>query len=225
VSWQWELDGTVDLSVEADVYDVDLFETTAATVQQLHDRGRKVICYFSAGSWENYRSDADDYPESVLGPIIDEWPDERWLDIRQLDVVRPLMAARMDMCAAKGFDGVEPDWMDNHTQPTGFGITAAEQLAYNRMLADMAHDRGLAIGLKNDLAQASVLAEHFDYAVVESCFEYDECAMLQPFVQSDKPVFEAEYQKPTSEFCAEARRLGLSSIRKNLVLDAWRETC
>jgi hypothetical protein len=226
LSWQWQLDGQpVDTSVEVDVYDVDLFETPADTVAELHDRGSKVICYFSAGSWEPYRPDADDYPEEVVGGAVEGWPDERWLDIRRLDLLRPLMAARMDLCADKGFDGVEPDWMDSHVQDTGFPITAADQLRFNRMLAEMAHERGLAIGLKNDLDQAAELADEFDFAVVEQCAEFGECGELAPFLDRDKPVFHAEYDLPVSAFCAESRQLGLSSIRKRVGLDPWRESC
>jgi len=226
MTWQWQLDGgPIDLSVDAEVYDVDLFETPASTVRELHDQGRKVICYFSAGSWEPYRPDAGDFPDGLKGGAVDGWPDERWLDIRQRDALRPLLAARLDLCAEKGFDGVEPDWLDHHEQDTGLPITAADQLAFNRMLAGMAHDRGLAIGLKNDLGQVADLAELYDFAVVEQCAEFDECHLVLPFLDRGKPVFHAEYDLPISAFCAESRRLGLSSIRKRLGLDPWRQTC
>ncbi len=226
LSWQWQLDGKpIDTSVDADVYDVDLFETPESTIRRLHDQGRKVVCYFSAGSWEPYRPDAGDFPESVKGGPVEGWPDERWLDVRQLDVLRPLVAARLDLCAAKGADGAEPDWMDVHIQGTGWDITAADQLAFNHMVADLAHERGLAIGLKNDLDQVAELADTFDFAVVEQCAEFGECAKLRPFLDRDKAVFHAEYDLPTSAFCAESRHLGLSSIRKHVELDAWRETC
>jgi hypothetical protein len=224
-SWQWQLSGTIDTSVAAAVYDVDLFEVPASTVAALHRQGRKVICYFSAGSWEPYRPDADDYPAAVIGGPVDGWPDERWLDIRRLDLLRPILAARLDLCAAKGFDGVEPDWMDSYAQGTGFPITAADQLRFNRALAEMAHHRGLAIGLKNDLGQMNVLAATMDYAVVEQCFEFDECDPVAAFLDLGKPVFHAEYALPLSEFCAESLRLGMSSIRKRVNLSAWRQTC
>jgi hypothetical protein len=226
LTWQWQLDGgSIDLSVEADVYDVDLFATPAATVDEIHRRGSRAICYVSAGSWEPYRPDAGRYPAEVQGGAVEGWPDERWLDIRRLDVLRPIIEARFDLCAEKGFDGVEPDWMDSFQQDTGFSITAEDQLTFNLMLAEMAHERGLAIGLKNDLDQVAQLADVFDFAVNEQCAEFGECEALRPFLDRDKPVFHAEYDLPTSAFCAESRRLGLSSIRKRLELDPWRETC
>jgi hypothetical protein len=160
-----------------------------------------------------------------MGGPVEGWPDERWLDVRRLDLLRPVLAARFDLCAEKGFDGVEPDWMDSHTQNTGFPITADDQLRFNRMLADMAHERGLAIGLKNDLGQVAQLADVFDFAVVEQCAEYGECGELAPFLDRGKPVFHAEYDLAVTDFCTESQRLGLSSIRKRLDLDAWRESC
>lgn len=120
---------------------------------------------------------------------------------------------------------MEPDWLDHHERETGFDISAADQLAFNLMLAEMAHERGLAIGVKNDLGQIEKLAEVFDFAVVEQCAEFGDCEALAPFLDLDKPTFHAEYELATSEFCAESRRLGLSSIRKHVSLDAWRESC
>jgi hypothetical protein len=226
MTWQWQLDGgSIDLSVDAEVYDVDLFATSASTVAELHDQGRRVICYVSVGSWEPYRPDANAYPADVQGGAVEGWPDERWLDIRRLDLLLPILNERFDLCAEKGFDGIEPDWMDSFQQDTGFAISAEDQLVFNRTLADMAHARGLAIGLKNDLEQVAELADVFDFAVVEQCAEFGECHMLQPFLDRNKPVFHAEYDLAVSDFCAESRRLGLSSIRKRLDLDPWRETC
>ena len=44
------------------MYDVDLFDTPVSVVASLHARGRKVICYMSAGSWEDFRPDATRFP-------------------------------------------------------------------------------------------------------------------------------------------------------------------
>jgi hypothetical protein len=51
-TFQWQLIGDIDTSVDVDAYDIDLFDAPVATIQELRDDGRKVICYFSAGSWE-----------------------------------------------------------------------------------------------------------------------------------------------------------------------------
>ncbi|WP_030758063.1 endo alpha-1,4 polygalactosaminidase [Streptomyces griseus] len=224
LAWQWQLSGKLDPSVDVPVYDIDGFDHPAATVADLHRRGRKVICYLSTGAWEDFRPDAGRFPRSVLGRG-NGWAGERWLDIRRTDVLEPLMAERIDMCRAKGFDAVEPDNMDGYRNRTGFPLTAADQLRYNRLIARLAHDRGLAVGLKNDLDQIPALLPDFDFAVNEQCAEYDECHRLAPFVEAGKPVFHAEYELAPAAFCPEARELGLSSMRKRYELDAWRRPC
>lgn len=224
-TWQYQLDGTIDTSVPAGIYDVDLFETPQATVAELKAAGRTVICYVNAGAVEEGRPDSGVLPPEVLGEPLEDWPDERWLDIRRLDVLEPFLAARFDLCRAKGFDGVEPDNVDGFTNETGFPLTAEDQLAFNRMLARLAHDRGLTVGLKNDLDQVDELVDDFDFAVNESCAEYDECDVLQPFVDAGKPVLHVEYDLTRTEFCTETTRMGFRSIRKPLDLTAEVEPC
>ncbi len=110
----------LDLSVDAAVYDIDLFDNDAATVDELHAQGRRAICYFSAGTFETGRPDANEFPEAVKGKPLEDYPDEKWLDIRQLDVLRPIMEARLDLCKAKGFDAAEPDNVDGYSNDSGF---------------------------------------------------------------------------------------------------------
>jgi hypothetical protein len=47
----------------------------------------------------------------------------------------PILAARIDACRAKGFDAVEADNVDGFANSSGFALTAADQLAYNRTIA------------------------------------------------------------------------------------------
>ncbi|EFL20714.1 putative endo alpha-1,4 polygalactosaminidase [Streptomyces himastatinicus ATCC 53653] len=223
-AWQWQLAGRIDESVDVPVYDIDGFENSARTVARLHARGRKVICYINVGAWENFRPDRAAFPRSLLGRG-NGWRGERWLDIRRLSVLRPLMAERMDMCREKGFDAVEPDLTDGYRNRTGFPLTAAHQLAYNRAMARLAHERGLAIGLKNDLDQIPRLVRDFDFAVNEECAQYDECDKLTPFIRRNKAVFHVEYALKPGDFCRTAKRLRLSSMQKRLDLDPWRRPC
>lgn len=222
--WQWQLSGRLDTSVDVPVYDIDGFDHTRKTVAALHADGRKVICYLSTGAWEDWRPDADDFPRSVIGEG-NGWKGERWLDIRAVDVLEPLMAARLDMCRDKGFDAVEPDNMDGYKNTTGFPLKAADQLRYNRLIARLAHERGMSVGLKNDLDQIPALVDDFDFAVNEQCAQYDECADMTPFIDADKAVFHVEYELPTSEFCGDSKRLKLSSLLKKYELGVWREAC
>ena len=223
-SWQWQLDGRLDTGVPAQVYDVDGFDTSRAQVRALQRGGRYVVCYVDVGTWERWRPDAGRFPRALLGAA-NGWPGERWLDVRRIDQLAPLLRARFARCAAKGFDAVEPDNVDGWSNDSGFPLSAADQLRFNRWVARAAHAQGLAVALKNDLEQARALAPSFDFAVLEQCFEYRECGSARPFLRAGKGVYDAEYARSTSAFCADARRLGVNAIRKRLGLGAWRETC
>jgi hypothetical protein len=224
-SWQWQLTDPIDTSVEVEMYDIDLVDTPQGVIDGLREAGRTVICYFSAGSWEDWRPDKDEFPPEVLGNTLSGWPDEKWLDIRQLEVLGPIMEARLDLAVEKRCRGVEPDNVDGYTNNTGFPLTADDQLRYNRFLAGAAHARGLSVGLKNDLEQVGELLGEFDWALNEQCFEYDECDLLDPFVAAGKAVFGVEYTGDTATFCPVANAKGFSWLKKNLDLDAWRIDC
>ena len=225
-SWQIQLSGALDTTVGAAIYDVDLFDQPAAAIAALHALDRKVICYFSAGSYEDWRPDRDAFPAAVLGNPLQGWPGEWWLDVRA-QAVRDVMAARMDLAVQKGCDGVDPDNVDGYANGSGFPLAAADQLDYNRFLASAAHARGLAVGLKNDLDQVADLVAAFDWAIDEQCFQYDECSLLQPFTAAGKPVFEIEYgtQALATAICPAANGLGFETLVKHLALDAWRISC
>lgn len=224
-TWQWQLSGALDLTVDANVYDVDLFETDAATVAALHGLGRRTICYLSAGSWEDWRPDRADFPTSAIGNDYAGWPGEKWLDIRQIDQLAPALLARLEMCRARGFDAVEPDNIDGYQNDTGFPLTASDQIRFNRWFAQQAHARGLAVALKNDGDQTPDLLNEFDFAIVESCFERGECDAYQPFIAARKAVFAAEYRLAPAAFCADARARDFDALRKNRALDAQRTAC
>jgi hypothetical protein len=224
-TWQWQLTTPVDQTVDAEMFDIDLFENPASVVAELHERQRHVICYLDAGTLEPGRPDAAAFPEAVLGSQLEDWPDERWLDIRRLDVLGPILERRLDLCRQKGFDGVEADNVDAYANGSGFPLTPDDQLQFNRFLARAAHERGLSIGLKNDLDQVAALEPEFDFAVNEECFQYEECDRLQPFVRAGKAVFVADYVLDLESFCPQARAAGFMAMSKRLELDAWREPC
>lgn len=229
LSWQWQLDEMpVDLEADAEVYDIDLFDVSPCAVADLHAQGRHVICYISVGSRESWRPDAGQFPESVIGKDYPGWPGETWLDIRQIDLLAPILRARLDLCKEKGFDGVEPDNMDGYQNDTGFPLTYADQLAFNRWLADEAHARGLSIGLKNDPEQAADLLAYFDWALTEDCFAQGWCEQMLPFIQAGKPVLAAEYLDSGASLeslCPQAQALNFSLILKKRNLGAWRAVC
>jgi hypothetical protein len=225
MSWQWQLTGTLDTSINVEVFDLDAFTTPAATVSSLKAAGRHTICYVNVGAKEDFRPDAGTFPSSVVGKDLEGWPGEKWLDIRRWDLLEPVLIERFKTCKSKGFDAVEPDNVDGYSNQSGFPLTADDQLAYNRHVADLAHRMNLAVGLKNDVEQAATLAPAFDFAVNEECTRYKECDELRVFTASGKPVFHVEYDLDTGQFCASAKALGFSSMKKKQSLDAWRQPC
>jgi hypothetical protein len=223
-AWQWQLQGPIDTGVAASVFDVDGFETSKATVAALHRQGRKAICYLDVGSWESFRPDAGQFPPAAIGDVYEGFPDERWLDIRHFESFAAPLKRRIAICARKGFDAVEPDNVAGWENRTGFPITGADQLRFNRWIADRVHARGMAVALKNDGGQVRQLVGRFDFAIVEQCFQYEECGAYRPFVERGKAVFEAEYELEPSQYCAAAEAIDFSSIRKSYDLFArpWR---
>ncbi|GAC1308385.1 MAG: endo alpha-1,4 polygalactosaminidase [Vulcanimicrobiaceae bacterium] len=230
-TFQWQLSGTLDATVPATVYDVDAFETPASFVASAHALGRHVVCYVNAGAYEAGRPDAGAFPAVVIGSPYVGYPDERWLDIRRLDLLGPIMDARLDRCRSKAFDAVEPDNVDGYQNATGFPLTAADQLAYDRFVADHAHARGLAIALKNDGEQVASLLPVFDFAITEDCWSESSCGRYTGFVTAAKPVFTVEYTDRTSlatfrqSVCPRAHEAGMNAILKARALDAARDVC
>lgn len=243
ISWQWQLmpRPLIDTTVDAELYDLDLFDTDSRIIASLKAKGRKTVCYTSIGTREGWRPDADQFPGEVVGNRfvvsdlpVDEWPDERWLDIRQIDKLAPVIRARLDLCKSKGFDGIEPDnlsaWMKKYD--TGFPITPEDQIKFNRWLANEAHLRGLSIGLKSDPDQSADLVNDFDFSMTEDCYKLDNyCYMVQPFVDAGKPVLNAEYTDMTNKeeflnkICPYAKEHHYNMILKNRSLDSWRVAC
>ncbi len=224
-SWQLQFQGHINPALHVNMYDVDMIDTPASVVASLHRAGSVVICYIDAGTWENWRPDASQFSAAVKGKAVGGWPTEKWLDIRQQARLAPIIRARLDLCKAKGFDGVDFDNVDGYTNATGFPLTASEQVSYNVFLANEAHSRGLAVGLKNDLDQIPTLVPYFDWVLDEQCFQYQECNTLLPFIQAHKPVMEVEYSLNTSAFCSRANAMNFNSMKKHMSLNAYRVAC
>jgi len=231
-SWQWQISGVLNTGYEVDVYDIDLFDTPEETIRQLQARGSAVICYFSAGTYEEWRVDAANFDAAILGKPLGDWPGERWIDIRA-SATRSIMSVRLDLAQLKGCDAVEPDNVDAFTHDTGFPLTPADQLQYAKWLADEAHSRNLSIGLKNNLGQLKALEPWYDFAVNEQCSLFAECLQLRPFIAAGKAVFRAEYDPTLLEdatlrksLCQVSNQAGHSTlILPRLLNDRFRFDC
>ncbi|KAI9046546.1 hypothetical protein LZ554_009292 [Drepanopeziza brunnea f. sp. 'monogermtubi'] len=235
-TWQIELSGIVtDTTYVADVWDLDLFDVPQTTIDALHAAGKKVICYFSAGSFENWRSDAADFKETDKGLAMEGWAGEWWLDTRSANV-RSIMATRIALAKSKNCDAVDPDNVDGFGNANGVGLTEADGADFLNYLADTAHAQGLSIGLKNAAALVDSVLDKMQFHVNEQCIEYDECGLFTPFINAGKPVFHIEYPEVTenapsvaaevkSQRCVAANSSGFSTVLKKEKLDAWIDAC
>jgi hypothetical protein len=232
--WQYQLQGNVNVGicvppwvggpcVHPDVFDVDLYagngtSLNTAAVKQIHARHAHAVCYVDAGTWENWRPDAARYPKQLLGKG-NGWPGERWLDIRATKALLPIIDARVAKCEKAGFDAVDFDNVDGYANTTGFPLTGAEQLRFDKAIAGLAHRRGLSVGLKNDLDQLGALRTSFDFAVNEQCFQFRECGLYNGWVKARKSVVEIEYTGNPKAICLSAAAGGRDAMIKALALN------
>ena len=171
------------------------------------------ICYVNG--FQTQPGELDTWPDDLLlhrdgGPLFDpDWPDEALLDTstperreRIVEMVRPWIEG----CADSGFDAVEFDNLDSYTRSDD-ALDVEDNLALAASFVDIAHDAGLAAGQKNAAEEASVLHERagFDFAVVEECSVYRECAAYTD-VYGDAVIdieYADELPRSFAEMCAD----------------------
>lgn len=219
-------------SLNVSVLDIDLFDNPASTIAALHSQNRKVICYFSAGSYENWRSDASQFKKEDYSKKLDGWQGEFWVNTNS-DNVRKIMSARLALAASKGCDGVDPDNVDGYDHDTGFSLTTSSAVDYLTFLAQTAHNLNMAIGLKNAGAILGSTVGMMQFVVNEQCVEYKECAVWQPFIAAGKAVLHIEYPSSApslstdtkNQICGASGVQGFSTVMKKMDLDDWVEYC
>jgi hypothetical protein len=226
-SWQWQLTGALDQSVDAAVFYVDLFDTSDAQVATLHASGKKVVCYLDA-AYEPGRPDADRLAP-YAGEPVGRSSSERWVDIRQTAVL-DVMQDRIALAGQKRCDAVAPDAVDPDGASSGFPLTVADRRAFIRALSDDAHARELSFGLKGAVSDVPALVDTADFVINEQCFQYSECTPLAGLAGMQMAVFQVEYTdgdlaQKGAEICPEAARLGFETLIKHQDLGAARFAC
>lgn len=237
--FQIVLNSIVDVSKplvpDVPVYDVDVFDTSKATISALKAKGKTVICYFSGGTAENWRSDYSQFDQNKdLGNALADWDGENWVNINNANM-RAIMKNRIQLAASKGCDAIDPDNTDVNSNDNGMGITKAQAINYFQFLASTAATLGLKIGLKNSIEWLPDVSSIISFAVNESCDEYNECNAYDSFLASGKPVFHIEYPanaptkvtaKEKTTYCSDASKsVRMSTVMKSQNLNGWVMYC
>lgn len=192
IPWDWQLTGPFDLSADIQAINLDPVDHSMSDIAALNARGVKTICYTSVGTLEDWREDRGAFPETVVGRAYYEGADERFLDIRQIDVLVPLMAARFQRCKDLGFVAIDPDNQDIYENNPGMPITAADTVLYLKALAEVAHGMGLEIGQKNTPALTPELVGTMDFITAVGCHRYEWCDGVQAYNSAGKSVYAVE---------------------------------
>ena len=195
--WDWQIGLTTPLKRTGkravDMYDIDGFLTTRAEVAAIQTRWPastlahpKTICYLDL-AWEDYRPDASPpgrgglFPAATLGNVYFGYPEERWVDFRQLDALKPMLRERIGMCARKGFSAVELDDIDSFDPPstTGFRLTPGDAQNYLAYAFNLIHADGMTGLWKNSPLLSWWGRKYSDGAVLEECYTYHQCTAAQ----------------------------------------------
>jgi hypothetical protein len=131
--WQINLEGTLTSTAsvpDAEVWDLDLFNTANTTISSFKSSGKKVICYFSAGTTEPNRLDLGVIPKGDRGARLTDWP-ENWLNLRS-EIVWNVMKERIRVAKEKGCDAIDPDNLGKlHTSTHGLKLQLARFIPYS----------------------------------------------------------------------------------------------
>ncbi|KAF2273406.1 uncharacterized protein EI97DRAFT_156451 [Westerdykella ornata] len=243
-TWQIVLQGAISVPQDAksvtpdvSIFDIDLFDTSKDTIDTLHRLGKKVICYFSAGTFEPRRPDSGQFKGQDIGKALQDWPDEKWLRLGSEDV-RRIMKGRVELAREKGCDGIDPDNVDGYQNDNGLDLTKDDSISFVSYLSNISAQHNLAMGLKNAGDIIPQVLDMVDFSVNEQCVQYAECGTFKPFIDAGKPVFHIEYPDNAGtelgtntvlHYCgndgdAEGRE-GFSTVLKKMDLDGWVEFC
>ncbi|KAF2758818.1 hypothetical protein EJ05DRAFT_438107 [Pseudovirgaria hyperparasitica] len=242
-SWQIILQAPIELSSDAtsvtpdvEIYDIDLFTNDQEVFDTLRRLGKKIICYFSAGSYEPGRPDSGNFADSDKGKELDGWPGEHWLNLSS-ENVRNIMQKRIQLAHDKGCDAIDPDNVDGYNNDNGLDLTPDDSVAFMEYLSSVSLPLNLSMGLKNagDIIDHVLNITHF--SVNEQCVQYAECEQFSAYINDTKPVFHIEYPDDVTSLSTDKRNgycedqgdaaysNNFSTVLKNMNLDGYVDYC
>ncbi len=218
----------MQLQRQVDFMVLDLADALPDEITTVKNNGAAAVCYFNGGSIDVEDEDFDSVAPLVIGRKLETEPTARWLDLRNIDEIAPMIRGRLDRCRDKGFDAALIGNLENYLFRSGFPIGERQQIAFNRFIADEAHKRGLSIGLWNSRSQIAPLADSYDFILVSGCFEDGWCNETGAFIEMGKPAFVVEFAESSRgdvEFCSANQTFGTMGIIKRRILDGWLRLC
>jgi len=216
---------------KSQIVDIDLV-SKAAYIEKYHSAGKKVVCYLSGGTAEDWRPDYSEYKKLkglVHQKYSDRYNNEYWVDYRSSEI-RHLIEKRIQRAKNQNCDGIDVDNVDAYqirgikdkegAKKNGWSspVTKEENIEFLKWLGSTAHKYGLAIGLKNCHDIIDRVSDYFDFAINENCGTAGDCHYYKNFLKSGKPVFAITYNGMTSshieKMCKNTNGLPITMIVK-----------
>jgi len=147
IKWFYKLSEPLkeyEINEDYELYDIDLFDNSKEIIQKLREKNKLVVCYFSFGTYENWREDTKNLDESLLGNPLENWEGERYWDIRN-EEIKKILKSRIDLAKEKGCNGVEFDNVDIYKNNNGLGINKEDVIEVFKELSSYAREKGLFV--------------------------------------------------------------------------------
>lgn len=229
ITFDWATNST-QVHQAAEVVIVDAFDTPEATISSLKAQGKIVMAYLNVGVWEDFRPDAGEFPEAILGNEAEGWAGSRMIDISNIG---SQMTNRLDMIKQKGFDGVGLYGFDYALYyDSGFDITQEAVFNYCVNLANYGHAQNLSVGQIDGLILTQDLSYYFDWLLSLRVFEYNGTSATAPYSNQNKAILDIETTDAypdvatfETEVCPQANSLGISAILKSQGLTEFIFSC
>lgn len=193
------------------VGELDQLEENPLFMAWLKKNNVKVIAYIST-SYEDWRSDANEFPDSVKLGDLDDWEGEWWADIRS-PVLHEFLKKRVLRAKAIGCDAIEFDNVDHaiNEEDIGVKITFEENLLAIKAMSDLVRAEGMEYFLKNCgtlIQKKPQIVDLCDGCLVEEAVRYNEVYKYMPFVEAKKPIMFIGYKRSKKIDGAQSVRKG-----------------
>jgi len=173
-----------------DVIGLDLFDAKYGDLKRFKDAGKKLIAYTSI-HFENWRPDAESFPDYIKVQNLGTWSGEKIIDVRWWEAIQPIFSARFRLAIDKGFDALELDNTDQRAPH----VSEHQMIYHVKRLVALAGEYGLKVFQKNTGGFTHELQPLCAGVIAESCNTYGECFLYKTYSDNKKPVWMIEYDR------------------------------